>query len=444
VPSPGPSLANRAKLLKARTVLAERDAFLGHLVLNLPVQITADPSVQTAQITAQGRCLIRDAFLEELQVPELATILLHETLHLALDCHHRRESREPTLWNFAHDLAVNGLIEDSMGEAGSLAWPKAFPPLKECALHGLAAEPIYDLLLETLQLEGEQRGLAKSLLAGMGGKGAVEHSGRWSPEQREAALRVLQNQALWVLDLDSADWDRLDAATRNELRQRWQGVLLEAAEQTLRGHGIGSLPGWAKRLLGPLLTPRMPWWALLARRVHGHLQGERRSFSRPGRRGRAAGVTLPGKLRHRGVVGVFVDVSGSISPEDLGRFISELKGILEQTGHSVRLMAWDTEVTLDLLLEDAASLQQSLLSARDPLTGGGGTDPRCVIRRLESGGEEPMPHFGVLLTDGYVPWPEADDWPLELLVVCTGPLPPRDLGYDALELETETTAMEIE
>ena len=289
----GTTLANRAKLLKARTLLAERDPFLGHLVLNLPVQVTVEPSITTACVTAFGQCLIRDSFLAQLHSTELATILLHETLHLALDWHQRRGTRNPALWNYAHDLAINGLIQDSLEYGHPMRWPASFPGLLETSLHGMAAEPIYDLLLESLCQEAGQPGFPAFDLLQVLAPAKPGAADRWSEEQRAAALRVLRNYETWVLDLSTEAWEQLDPSVREQLRLRWQEALLVAAEQGLRDRGPGSLPKWAELLLGPLLTPKVPWWVVLARRVHGHLQGERRSFSRPGRRGRAAGVSHP-------------------------------------------------------------------------------------------------------------------------------------------------------
>ena len=55
-------------------------------------------------------------------------------------------------------------------------------------------------------------------------------------------------------------------------------------------------------------------------------------------------------------------------------------------------------------------------------------------RRLD----EETPSFGVVLTDGYVPWHDSEAWPLEVLVVTLGSLPERHLGYDAMNLDSKT------
>jgi len=243
-------------------------------------------------------------------------------------------------------------------------------------------------------------------------------------------------------DLWFESWASLDDAEWTALAESWREKLVEAAEQALQGEkGVGSLPGWAQKLLGPLLNPQIPWQAKLAQKVHGHLLGRRRTFSRPGRRSHAVGAVLPGPVRDRGPVGVFVDVSGSVGPAELGAFMGELVGILQNAELPVRLITWDASVQEDLLLEHPEDMQEAIHGGGLAFLGGGGTDPRCVLEHLAAPGSQDLPplSFGALLTDGYVPWPQASDWPFELLVVCCGLLPEPSLGYDALLLEPGAT-----
>jgi predicted metal-dependent peptidase len=141
-------------------------------------------------------------------------------------------------------------------------------------------------------------------------------------------------------------------------------------------------------------------------------------------------------VRDRGLAGVFVDVSGSVGPGELAAFLGELGGILRDADLPVRLITWDTAVLEDLQLDSAESLHACLDARRFRLRGGGGTDPACIIGHLDGpeGADLPLPSFGVLLTDGLVPWPEAEAWPLPLLVASVGPLPPPSAGYDSLSI----------
>jgi len=471
----------KARLFKVRASLVEASPFLGSLVLKLPILITEDPHVDAACVTGQGICYFGKGFLEALDLPELRCILLHEALHLALDAFPRCGNRKPLRWNLAHDFAINLLIEQSKLPTDFLHFPEAFRPLLDPQFKGSPAEEIYERLPEDLAdiglcdsdclrdaVEGMTR-RQKAVLGRAAGLGFdLERLTSEEKQELRGALGKIVPRLRGPLpqDLDPCDvatlerlrslfpiqpvarpgvssdlwfelWSELSQAEQHELRDTWREKLLEAAEQAFAsGQSIGNLPDWAQKLLGPILTPQVPWQVRLAQKVHGHLRGERRSFARPGRRSNALGVSMPGSLRDRGPVGVFVDVSGSIGPQDLGAFLGEISGILRDARSPVRLITWDVEVQEDLLWERPEDMPTALQSRDLKLVGGGGTNPRCVIRHLEvaSEGELPQVSFGVLLTDGYVPWPRASDWPIDLIVVCTSELPEPALGYDALRI----------
>lgn len=135
-----------------------------------------------------------------------------------------------------------------------------------------------------------------------------------------------------------------------------------------------------------------------------------------------------------------MDVSGSISPHDLGAFLGELTGILQDGDVAVRLINWDVVVTSDQFLDDPDALRMASGEDQLEIVGGGGTDPRCVIELLEGpeASRHALPSFGILLTDGYVSWPRADEWPIDVLVVTTQEPPPIELGYDWVKIETKT------
>lgn len=396
-PAPGDLGPLKARLLMARDSLVQANPFLGSLALRLPISITEAPSLRTACVDGRGWCHVARSFLEGLSLPEVRCVLLHEVLHLALDAFARGEGRDPRRWNLAHDYAVNALIEESRFPLYFLAWPKAFPPLLDRALFHLPAEAIYERL----------------------------------PEGRAEAPEDL------LLD----HWRGLDAGTRAEVRRVWRERLVAAAETALRDGGWEDLPPWARSLVGPLLAPQVPWTARLAQKVQGRLAGRRRTYGRPGRRSQAAGQLLPGVLRDRGVAGVFLDVSGSIQAGDLRAFLGELAGILQEGDLPVRLLHWDTEVSVDRLLLGPDDLRAALADLPRELRGGGGTHPLCLLDHLASpeAGGLPLPTFGILLTDGCLAWPPPCAWPFDLLVVTTGQEPPPHLHYDWVRICTKAT-----
>ena len=396
--------ALKAKLFRARLSLVEEQPFLGSLTLHLPIFIEPRPDLSTACVTSQGECFFDPEFLSKLSLPAVRAVLLHETLHLALDAFPRQEHRHSRLWNMAHDYAVNLLIQDAAFPSGFLGWPKDFSPLLSEDYRGLNAELIYERLLASLTE------------APPGWKGDVIHL----PGMGQAGGQG-------------------KASAQDSLREKWKDALVQAAEEALRSHGWGDLPEWAQKLVGPLLNPQVPWEERLAQKLHGRIAGRARTFARPGRRSSAVGAVLPGPRRNLGVVGVFVDVSGSVGPAELSAFLGELRGILSQVQVQVRFITWDADIHEELMVEPGEDLMTLLSSQALRLTGGGGTDPRCVIRHLDSGNADlPMPSYGVLLTDGYLDWPPVEDWPLDLLVVTTAALPPDT--YDAITLNLATAS----
>ncbi len=479
--SPADLTVLKARLFRARATLVEASPFLGSLVLKVPLLITEDPRVETACVDGRGICYFGRSFLEALELPALRSVLLHEALHLALDAFPRCGARRPLRWNIAHDFAINLLIDESDLGRDFLGLPEAFKPLLDARFKGLPAEEIYEGLPQDLgelgladadcirdAIEGmsreEKAAFGKAILNEFNQEalsadewGSVRKAAEGIPARIRGDLppslaqgrpeRFDRLRELFPLvagpgggygDLWFDAWTALTAAEREALRESWREKLMEAAEQALQGaKGIGHLPGWAQKLLGPLLTPQIPWQAMLAQRIHGHLRGRRRTFSRPGRRSHAVGAVLPGPIKDRGPVGVFVDVSGSVGPDQLGAFMGELVGILQNAELPVRLITWDASVQEDLYLEHPEDILSAIQERSLEFRGGGGTDPRCVIERLDSLEVLDLPalNFGVLLTDGYVPWPAADDWPLDLLVVCSDQLPGPNFGYDAIHLE---------
>jgi predicted metal-dependent peptidase len=381
----------KAMLLIARDSFVRESPFLGALVLKLPLTITNDPRIRTACVDGRGWCYFDRTFLSALELQEVRAILLHETLHVALDFFGRKGSRHHLRWNVAHDFAVNALIDQSNLSQGFLAWPRGFFPLRNENYANLPAEVIYDQLPENLAT------------LGLG-------------EQD-----VLEDQ-----------WERMSEEERGDARRLWQQRLVEAAESAMGTQGINCLPKWAQKLLGPILEPQVAWQVRLAQKVHGHLEGRRRTFARPGRRSQAVGHLLPGARPDVGTVGVFLDVSGSISSRELGAFLGELLGILQETEVATRIIHWDTDISADVWIDEPDALRTALSAELHQFWGGGGTNPQCLIDHLRDSQAEalPLPSYGLLLTDGLVPWPAVRDWPIELLVVTTLKAPPPELGYD--------------
>ena len=92
------------KLQQGRAYLMVHHPFFSVLVLSLKLI----QSALTETMATDGRNIYYcPSFVLELTVRQIASVLAHEGLHVAL-CHHlRRGNRDPYWWNVAADYAIN-------------------------------------------------------------------------------------------------------------------------------------------------------------------------------------------------------------------------------------------------------------------------------------------------------------------------------------------------
>ncbi|MEM3944573.1 MAG: VWA-like domain-containing protein, partial [Thermofilaceae archaeon] len=154
----------------------------------------------------------------------------------------------------------------------------------------------------------------------------------------------------------------------------------EAAEEVKRrliqavtiARAAGRTPGGLERLVEELLAPRVRWEALLRSFLEKGLgRSIRRTWSRPSRKA----PSLPGKepLTCKKVV-VLVDTSGSISPEELQRFVSEVYAITRHVSQ-VTVIPWDAVPYEKIVIRRSSDVKKI------KLTGGGGTLLRPALEQ---------------------------------------------------------------
>ena len=79
-------------------------------------------------------------------------VLAHELLHCVGDHMTRRGSRDPLLWNYAADYAINPILSDEANTGDGMEWPKnedgTRMGLFEEKYSGMRAEDVYDILIK--------------------------------------------------------------------------------------------------------------------------------------------------------------------------------------------------------------------------------------------------------------------------------------------------------
>jgi len=355
VTDPRVDTAAREKLITARIGLLLKAPFFGNLATRMTLT-NADEWCPTAA-TDGRRFYYNSEFVNKMPLKQVEFLVGHEVLHAVYDHMGRRGSRDPKIWNIADDFCVNAdLIDQKIGEkitvVGMLYDPK---------YRGMSAEEVYDDLMQNANKINIDQ-LSKMLLdEHMDG----DDEGDGDGDEKDGNGRP-----------------RLSAGERKAIRDEIKEAMLAAAQAV----GAGNLPGGVKRMIKDLTEPQISWKELLEQQIQSTIKNDY-SFARPGRKSWHMDAILPSQKPGETIdIFIGIDTSGSIGPDDLKIFFSEIKGIMDSyTEYKIKVVGWDTEIggvgefTSDNL-EDITTF--------DP-QGGGGTDPMCVWEYLKENDIEP-------------------------------------------------------
>lgn len=282
---------------KATVFMGSNAAFFGSLLCSL--EFRWDESISTAQ--TDGREIVWNPdFFTPLYPDERKFILLHEIHHVARLHMIRMGNRDPKIWNQACDLRINfDLVQEGYSYGRLKPW---YDP----NVGKLAEEDIYDLLI----------------------------SGQIPPPP---------SSWMGVEGDDGGDMQPNGDIPNAEII----GRVVQATQQAkLAGQKAGNISGQIEELLEKFLAPIVPWQTLL-NNFFTDLVEESMSWNRPNRR--YQDIYLPSKYTDEGRLEhliYYLDVSGSISNDDVIRFNSEVKYIKETYNpKKLTLVQFDTQIT---------------------------------------------------------------------------------------------------
>lgn len=277
-------------LIKYKIFSQTNAAFLGSILCSLNFAWTSD------QKTACTDGLIlwwNPYFWATLDEESRIFILLHELWHVAFLHMLRRGDRDPELWNYACDYAINAQLY-----ADGYKCPKS-TPLFDSQFNGMNAEAIYDIInsptfsmggVTIWGVDGDYRDLLEPGDVGSDGSITTTHAG----------LPVVGSvvQAAHAAELAG---EPLPQSERDQI----------------------------ETILKRFLQPKLPWNVLLMQ-FFTDLDESDYTWARPNRR--YQDIYLPsideGENRFEHLM-YFLDVSGSVSDGQVLRFNSEVKHIKE-------------------------------------------------------------------------------------------------------------------
>lgn len=358
--------------------------FYSHLMCKMDPIITRD--VVLAGVTRDRKLLINPDWAKTTCEKEFAATLVHETLHAAMLFWSRQAGRNVmavgpdevpvSLWNLAHDYAINLIIEES--KSPSLLSPAKWSPpgLIDRKYASMSAEEIYDDLLASLPSKASRKvmpGIDKS-------KADTLPGDRQGPPNSSGEGKA------------GAKLSKVEQAAHDEF---WKVAIVEAAQIHEASKSRGHLPGALKKFIDEILDPRVPWVDVLSRWVGENGRRSDFTYRRPSRRSDSVGEILPSLQRH-GVddITVLWDTSGSMHGREK-EIISEVLGICEDLSLTLRVICCDTRVCGDFHdVKDPGDLH---------FVGGGGSNFVPAFDLLD---EEGYTGVVVAFTDGIIGVPK--------------------------------------
>jgi predicted metal-dependent peptidase len=335
-------------LSKAKVALMGIPAlvFFTTVLLNFKTLITR--SVPTAAVDSTTIYFNPD-FLMKLTPPQRVFVLLHEVMHVVFMHTCRRGERDARIWNYAGDYVINYYIRHMVELVGHIEMPQG---LYDPKYAGMTTNQVYDLLMQDPPPPSDQ---------------------------------------------DMLDIQENEDATPEEVEQKVDQVLMQAsivAEQSARENSEEGtpLPQEIQIYLDSLKSPKLPWNRVLQKFMNESAKVEY-SFKRPNRRFFPEHILPTASGRGLDHMALAIDVSGSITDDELLQFVSEVYSIIQSTKPKV--------VTVILFHHRIVSATE-VRSVQDlmgiDMKGRGGT----LVTPVMEWAEENKPQGMLIFTDGWI------------------------------------------
>ncbi len=317
---------------------------------------------------------------------ELVSIIAHETYHnLLLHTHESRRGkpgdRNPMLWNYACDYAVNAILVDE-GFKLNKHW------LYKEEWKTLCAEEIYNILKKEHDKNMQKflKMIGEGKLADMHMPFGGENGEEKDKDQKAGRVGGVDSDQL------AEEWKKhlIDAMTQKEFMDHING----------NNKNQGTMSGELEEVINSIKRVKTNVVEMLSNHITRRIT-DRANWNRPNKRWLAStGQYWPSKLDDSISLGIFLDTSGSVSNEDAGFFLGIVHEIISRLPVKwLRYMEVDTSVKKDITMDG------DIVFPEPKVKGRGGTDFRHPFKKLEEDAGN-YPDAVIYLTDGYGTFPE--------------------------------------
>ncbi len=383
-------------------------------------------------------------FLAGLSASEVKGLLKHEAYHIIFE-HTTTRTQEPhVVWNYATDLAINSLIDESELPEGGLIPGKAFTALtpEQIEQMGQQAADRYtkvSALIASFPKEQSSEWYFQKLMEDPDVAEAIQSQSKLGGKSLSQALAdgdVMLDEDGNLVDKDGNPitivpgngdehdgWGEMSDEQKDQFNGEIQEALRKAVERCDGSNSWGSVGASMRSKLRDMVSREIPWQSVLKRFCGMSRRADRAASIRRINR-KYAGIH-PGAFRdYKANIAVYLDQSGSVSDDDLAMFAGELEGLAKRV--TFTLFNFDTSV--DLKSERELKRNRGVTLER---TRCGGTDFSCVTKHVQSPAGKKF-DGALILTDGYAPDPGICRTKLGWVITPSGELQFAKKGRDFL------------
>lgn len=362
---------------KARASIVLDHPFFASIMLKRPFVERFD--IPTLAVTADGAIFYNPLFISKWDVDQIVWAICHEVLHYASGHGVRRGARDMRKWNQAGDMWINDTLKEAV----------IGRPIPNCLdVPGSAArtvEDIYASFPPDDDNEGGDQPPNQPPPPPSGGQPPP-------PEQDGGDQGDPMADDLEESELSDAEKSEIDGTRKIEVAEAAQVAKMK-----------GKLPGVLQKFAEATVDSKVPWYDVLERFMTERVRNDY-SWARPNRRYMPDFYlpTIDG-IGAMGEIVIQVDISGSVSRQEIRCYNGHIKRIVEQCHPTkVHVIYTDTEVRKHDTYDNPTEVEIQYHS-------GGGTHMPAGFDYIEAQGLSP--EVVITLTDGYTGWDQAPPFP---------------------------------
>jgi predicted metal-dependent peptidase len=448
------------KITAARVQALSRWPYAASILFSFKL-VEVKSGLDTMAVDKGLRLYFNPEFIENLDVQELATVLLHEVLHVVHN-HAKRfellrdQNPDARVFNIAGDLGINHIL----AECG-MKFPESVPPVTfddfEPSLGLDPQKPTEDAYRKLLPTNPEEE--AGGDVPSQGGSTPAQGKPEDDPDGPDASPSEETDET----DSSNEDGDQSDtegdedsgtasseqgtgdashpdcgsvsggqvreyeladedtdapAASAEEL-----DVIMDDFAVSAIAHGkmFGTLPGGLVRAIDDYLDPKIDWRrqlsALIRREVASIAGRKDYSYRRPSRRqdalrGSRSEIILPSMRQQPPPdIAVVYDTSASMTDVMIQAGVSEILSITQTLSGKATLFA----IPCDTRTYEVFKIRTTSDVSKVRVIGRGGTNLTVGIDLAAN--LKPRPKVLVIITDGFTPWPTQKPKGVSLVLV---------------------------